>query len=113
MTDAAAKPVQSSDRPHRRARPSSLLQYVLLQALIVILCVVALQRPLPEPPARYAVAEFTLREGSDQRTVTLPDFTAARSTADDTPVFSGRFNWQDQEPRRAWSVALWATNGSG
>ena len=106
MTDAAAKPVLSSDRRHRRARPSALVQYVLLQALIVILCGVALQRPLPEPPARYALTEFTLREGGGERAVTLPDFTAARPAAHDTPVFSGRFNWQDPEPQPAWSVFL-------
>jgi signal transduction histidine kinase len=105
VTDAAAKSVPSSDR-HRRARPSALVQYVLLQALIVILCVVALQQPLPEPSAAYQLSTFDLSEGGITRAVTLPTFTAARSAADDTPIFSGRFNWQDQEPRRAWSVFL-------
>lgn len=104
MTDAAAKSVPSSERRNRRARPSALVQYVLLQALIVILCVVALQRPLPEPPARYAVTEFTLSEGSDEHPVTLPNFARARSPADDQPVYRGKFTWQDEEPRQAWSV---------
>jgi len=106
VTDAATKPVLSSDRHHRRARPSALVQYILLQALIVILCAVALQHPLPEPPARYAMTEFTLSEGGDERAVTLPAFTAARSAVDGRPVFSGQFNRQDQEPQHAWSVFL-------
>ena len=106
MTDATAKPVLSSDRRHRRARPSALVQYILLQALIVILCVVALHEPLPEPPATYRMDAFNLNEGGITRAVTLPSFTAARSAADDTPVFSGQFDWHDREQPLAWSVFL-------
>jgi len=106
VTDATAKPVLSSDRRHRRARPSALVQYILLQALIVILCVVALHEPLPEPPATYRMDAFNLNEGGITRAVTLPSFTAARSAADDTPVFSGQFDWHDREQPLAWSVFL-------
>jgi signal transduction histidine kinase len=76
----------------------------VLQALIAIICIVALQHPLPEPPARYGVTTVTLREGGDAREVTLPNFARARSPADDQPVYGGQFTWQDQDPQRAWSV---------
>ena len=100
MSDAPAKPVPSD----RRLRAYPLVQYVLLQALIVIVCAVALQRPLPEPPAGYAVTEFTVRERGDERSVTLPHFARARAPTDDQPVYSGKFRWQDEAPQHAWSV---------
>ena len=103
MSEAAAKPALA-DRRERRRGAYPLVQYLLLQALIAILCALALQLPLPEPPARHAVSEFTLREGSDERSVTLPNFARARALTDDQPIYRGRFSWQTEQPPRAWSV---------
>lgn len=97
MSEAAAKPLPSRQRL-RRLRAYPLVQYVLLQALIAVICVVALQHPLPEPPARYGVTAVDARE------VTLPNFARARSPADDQPVYGGQFTWQGQDPQHAWSV---------
>jgi signal transduction histidine kinase len=80
------------------------VQYLLLQGLIAILCALALQLPLPEPPARHAVSEFTLREGSEERSVTLPNFARAHALTDDQPIYRGQFSWPTEQPARAWSV---------
>ncbi len=41
-----------------RHTASRLVQYLLLQALIAILCIFVLVRPLPEPPSNYVVTGF-------------------------------------------------------
>lgn len=101
--DAATTTLPGEAR--RRLHVSRLLQYVLLQALIAVACGFILRQPLPAPSENYAVTEFRLREGGNERSVTLPHFANARSPADDQPVYSGRFTYP-AEPSRAWSIYL-------
>jgi hypothetical protein len=61
-----------------RKQASWLLQYVLLQVLIVMLCILALRHPLSEPPQRLRVTAFSLNDRGAIRAVTLPDFVASR-----------------------------------
>jgi hypothetical protein len=87
-------------------RASRLVQYALVQALIVIVCIFVLRESPPEPSARYLVTEFSLKEGGAERPVTLPHFTSSRFSMNDPPLYTGSFSWPDSEPQRAWSVLL-------
>ncbi len=84
------------------------MQYLLLQPFIIVLCLVVLRIPPPEPPSRYLVTDFSLRENGVEQSVTLPHFTTSRYTMNDPPRYSGRFTWQSLrgEPQGAWSVML-------
>ncbi len=111
MTEAAAKPAASGGRGFRsRHSASRLLQYLLLQALIAILCIFALRHPLSEPPSRYAVTAFTLTDRGATHSVTLPDFVASRFSMDDPVLYAGSFTYDStsarDEAHRAWSVYL-------
>ena len=107
MTEAAAKPGLAGARRWRsRTSASRLVQYILLQALIVIVCIFALRQPASEPPSRYLVTTFSLKDNGAERSVTLPDFVASRSSMNDPALYTGSFAWPDGEPQRAWSVYL-------
>ncbi len=111
MTDAAAKPASSGGRGFRsRNVMSRLLQYVLLQAVIVIVCTIALRHPLAEPPSSALVTAFSLKDRDAERSVTLPDFVASRRSMNDPAVYSGSFIYDApsarDDARRAWSVYL-------
>ena len=61
--EAPAKPVGLPAPPIRaRHTGSRLVQYLLLQALIAVLCIFVLVRPLPEPPSNYVVTGFQLSD---------------------------------------------------
>ncbi len=104
MTDSAAKP----SSPPLRARNgfARLVQYGLLQAVIIGLCIFVLQHRLPEPPARTLVTSFSLNDRGETRPVTPPAFVPSRNSMDDQAVFTGRFDWSPREAGRAWSVYL-------
>lgn len=99
-------PPDLSGRERRRLQTSRLIQYLLLQALIVAACIFALRQSLPEPPAEYLVATFGLSERGVERAVTLPYFSSLRHAMDDPPRFTGHFNRPAGEAGRAWSVFL-------
>jgi len=103
VTDAAAKPLLWQGR---RLQASRLVQYVLLQAAIAAACILMLRQPLPEPPSRYLVTEFSLNERGTVQSVTLPHFVASRYAMDDPPLYTSRFTWPGSEASRAWSVFL-------
>ena len=109
MSDAAPT-TASSGRGRWPKRATLLLQYLLLQPFIIVLCLVVLRIPPPEPPARYLVTDFSFRENGVEQPVTLPHFTASRYTMNDPPLYSGRFTWPDisrgGEPQGAWSIML-------
>ena len=90
----------------RRLRTSRLIQYLLLQAVIAGLCVLALLQSLPGPPAQYQLTAFNLTEAGVERAVTLPYFSALRNAMDDPPRFAGEFVRPAGEAGRAWSVFL-------
>lgn len=106
MTEIAAKPASSGQGFRSRKPASRLFQYVLLQALIAIVCVVALRHPLPEPPSRTLVTAFTVSDRGATRSVTLPDFVASRQSMNDPALYAGSFNWTQGAAPRAWSVYL-------
>ena len=103
--DVVAKPGAAGEQ-RRRLQASRLVQYGLLQLLIVIVCVFVLHESLPDPPSRYRVNEFSLAEAGTTRAVTLPNFTETRSPTAEPPHYSGQFNWPTEERERAWSVFL-------
>ncbi|MDO9059598.1 MAG: histidine kinase, partial [Bradyrhizobium sp.] len=105
MTDAAP-PTASSGRRRWPKRATLLVQYLLLQPFIIVLCLVMLRIPPPEPSPRYLVTDFSLRENGVEQSVTLPHFIASRYTMNDPPLYSGRFTWRGGEPQEAWSVLL-------
>jgi signal transduction histidine kinase len=105
VTDVAVKPAFSAHE-RRRLRASRLLQYVLVQLLIVVVCIVVLHQSLPQPPSGYLVTEFNAKEGGTERAVTLPHYTSSRFSMDDPPLYSGDFVWTGSETQRAWSVYL-------
>jgi signal transduction histidine kinase len=81
-----------------------LAQYVLLQAVIAALCILALRHPLPEPPSRYLARDITLLDRGASRTITLPAFVPSRSGMNDPAIFSTHFDWSRTGPDDAWSV---------
>jgi signal transduction histidine kinase len=107
VTEVAAKPASFGGQGSRsRNFVSRLIQYVLLQALIVIVCIVALRHPLAEPPSRTLVTDFSLKDRDAERSVTLPDFVTSRLSMSDPAIYHGSFNWTNGEARGAWSVYL-------
>ncbi len=106
MTDDGAAKPGAAGQQRRRLQVSRLVQYGLLQLLIVIVCVFVLHESLPDPPSRYRVTEFSLTEGGIARAVTLPNFTVTRSPTANPPHYSGQFTWPDDDSQRAWSVFL-------
>lgn len=90
----------------RRLRTVRLAQYLLLQALIAVACILALRQSLPGPPAEYLVTTLGLTEHGVERPVTLPYFSPLRHAMDDPPRFTGQFNRPAGEAGRAWSVFL-------
>ena len=109
MTDTATTTAASGRRRWPK-RATLLLQYLLLQPFIIVLCLAVLRIPPPEPPSRYLVTDFSFRENGVEQQVTLPHFTASRYTMNDPPLYSGRFTWpvisRGGEPQGAWSVML-------
>jgi hypothetical protein len=105
VTDEAVKPVSLGSLKSRKAL-SWLFQYVLLQALIAIVCVIALRHPLSEPPSRYVVSTFNLQDRGTTRSVTLPDFVPSRLSMQDPATYTGSFNWNEGEAPSALSVYL-------
>jgi signal transduction histidine kinase len=102
--DATAEQLPARER--RRLQTSRLVQYLLLQALIVAACIFALRQSLPEPPAESQVTAFRLTESGTERTVTLPYFSPLRHAMNDPPRFAGQFIRPAGEAARAWSVFL-------
>ncbi len=90
----------------RRLRTVRLAQYLLLQALIAVACILALRQSLPEPPAEYLVATLELSGHGVERPVALPYFSPLRHAMDDPPRFTGHFDRPAGEAGRAWSVFL-------
>jgi signal transduction histidine kinase len=107
VTDEAAKPILAVPLAGRsRNAVSRLVLYVALQAVIVILCALALRHPLREPDGRYLVDSFTLSDRGATSATTLPAFVATRSSMDDPALFSGSFAWTQREQGKPWSVYL-------
>ncbi len=105
MSDAAPTTIVSGRRRWPK-RTSLLVQYLLLQPIIIALCLFVLRVPPPEPSSRYLVTDFSLREDGVERSVTLPHFTASRFSLNDPPLYRGQFTWPASETRDAWSVLL-------
>lgn len=105
MNDAAPIATASGRRRWPK-RATLLLQYLLLQPFIVMLCLVLLRIPPPEPSSRYLVTDFTLRQNGAEQAVTLPHFIASRYTMKDPPLYRGQFTRPGGEPQEAWSVLL-------
>ena len=110
MTEVLAKPASTGGQAVRsRKQASRVFQYILLQALIVIVCIFALRQPLPEPPSRYLVTAFTLEDRGTIRPVTLPDFVPTRLSMDDPALYRGGFTYDStaaRDEQRAWSIYL-------
>ena len=102
--DATAEQLPARER--RRLQTSRLVQYLLLQALIVAACIFALRQSLPGPPAQYQVTAFQLTEAGVERAVTLPYFSPLRNAMNDPPRFTGQFVRPAGEAAQAWSVFL-------
>ncbi len=83
-----------------------LVLYVLLQAVIVILCVLALRHPLREPDSRYLVESFTLNDRGATSVATLPDFVPTRESMNDPALYTGSFTWSQRDEGKPWSVYL-------
>jgi signal transduction histidine kinase len=100
-----AKPASSGAQASRlRSFAWRLSQYILLQAVIAMFCIIALSHPLADPPSGYLVTAFMLNDRGATRAVTLPDFVPSRLSMNDPALYSARFNWTRNEAAGAWSV---------
>jgi signal transduction histidine kinase len=106
VTEDAVKPAASPVPARARNIASRLVPYILLQAVIAILCIVVLRLPLPQPPDGMALGSFGVSDRGERRVVTLPDFVASRVSMDEPAIFTGHFAWSARENGRAWSVYL-------
>jgi hypothetical protein len=107
VTDGAVKPAAAAAPALRgRGTASRLVQYILLQVLIAILCIVVLRLPLPQPPDRLEVGGFSVNDRGATRAVTLPDFVPSRLSMTEPAIFTGHFAWSARDDGRAWSVYL-------
>jgi signal transduction histidine kinase len=107
VTDEAVRSVKFVPLNGRsRSTALRLVLYVLLQAVIVILCALALHHPLREPDPHYLVDSFTLNDRGATNATTLPAFVATRSSMDDPALFSGSFAWTQREQGKPWSLYL-------
>jgi hypothetical protein len=104
--ETTAERLPARERRRLRLRTSRLVQYLLLQALIAGVCILALLQSLPGPPAQYQVTAFNLTEAGVERAVTLPYFSALRNAINDPPRFAGQFVRPAGKAKRAWSVFL-------
>src|SRR4029077_6851965 len=102
----AVIPVGPPRRWRLRVSTFRTVRYVVLQLLIAIVCVFLLRQPPPEPPTRYALTEFSLKENGATHAVTLPHFTSSRFSMTDPPLYSGQFRWSEDDAKEAWSVFL-------
>ena len=105
MSEVAANAILPGRR-RRQQQATRVIQYLLLQALIAVLCVLALRQSLPAPPAQYLTTEFRMTEGGTERAVTLPHFTASRYASEASPRFNAQFVRPRDEAGRVWSVFL-------
>jgi len=105
-TDEDATAERQPARDRRRLWTSRLVQYLLLQAVIAGVCVLALLQSLPGPPDHYRFTAFKLTEAGIEHAVTLPYFSPSRNAMNDPPRFSGHFVHPPGEAGRAWSVFL-------
>jgi signal transduction histidine kinase len=99
-------PVGPPRRWRLRVSTFRTVRYVVLQLLIATACVFLLRQPPPEPPTRYALTEFSLKENGATHAVTLPHFTSSRFSMNDPPLYSGQFRWSEDDAKEAWSVFL-------
>jgi hypothetical protein len=107
VSDEAAKSAApGGPRIRSRKGASRLVQYVLPQALIAALCILALRHPLAEPPSRCLVTGLTLNDGKGARNVTLPAFVPYLPSANAPALFSATFDHPMDDARDAWSVYL-------
>jgi signal transduction histidine kinase len=107
VTDGAVKPAAPAAPALRgRGTASRLVQYILLQVVIAVLCIVLLRLPLPQPPDQLEVGGFSLSDRGETRAVTLPDFVPSRHSMADPAIFTGHFAWSARENGHAWSVYL-------
>jgi len=105
--EVPARPAGPPSPPLRaRHAASRLVQYLMLQALIAILCIFVLRQPLPEPPSNLLVSSFSLSDRGETRRATLPDFVPTRASMKDPAVFTGSFAWSAREADSGWSVYL-------
>jgi signal transduction histidine kinase len=104
--EAVKRAARGSQTVRSRKGTSRLVQYVLLQAAIVALCILALRQPLSEPPSRYLVTALTLSDRGTTRAVTLPDFVPYIPSETEPAIFTGTFDHPKDGAREAWSVYL-------
>lgn len=105
MTEAA-KDGATLAGSRSRNLASRLAQYLLLQAVIALLCILTLRYPLPEPPSAYCIPTFTLDDRGTTRVAAPPDFVASRGSMNDPAVYVARFNWSRADNQQTWSVYL-------
>jgi signal transduction histidine kinase len=107
VTDGAVKPAAVAAPVLRgRGTGSRLVQYILLQVVIAIVCIVLLRLPLPQPPGQLEVGGFSVSDRGESGAVTLPDFVPSRLSMTEPAIFTGHFAWSARENGRAWSVYL-------
>ena len=107
MTDGAVKPAATAAPALRGRRTASrLVQYILLQVVIAVLCIGLLRLPLPKPPDQLEVGGFSVNDRGETRAATLPDFVPSRAAMTEPAIFAGHFTWSGRENGRAWSVYL-------
>lgn len=80
--------------------------YVLIQAVIVVICALLLRQSPPEPPARYRLTEAALVDAAGERVVSLPHHYPSRFTLNDPPLYRLRFERPAGAADQSWSVLL-------
>lgn len=107
MSDApAATRPKPADIPSWTVRWGYWAGYILLQAIIVLACILILRLPLPEPPADYVLTEATLESHGTSTPVRLPYLLSSDPAPAEPQDFVLSFNRPASERDEAWSVMV-------
>lgn len=96
---------RSSPQPQWQnfARAQRLGIHLLVQALVVLLCVLLLRQPVLSPPDDYALTDARLAQDGVERDVTLPD-RSGKSPSGAPLTYTLAFNAGIVAPGHPWSV---------
>ena len=93
-------------RPLAARWPRRLAGYLLLQAAIVLVCLLVQKLPLPEPPERYRLNQAVLSLGGAEQSVQLPYLLPGDTVGSGPAVFALSFERPAGARNEAWSVEV-------
>lgn len=92
--------------PSAAGWPRRLAGYLLLQAVVVLACLLVQKLPPPEPPERYRLSQAVLSLGGTEQSVRLPYLLPGDAAGSGPAVFALSFERPAGARNEAWSVEV-------